>query len=181
MGKTGPKAECLSYIKDVWTDMSPLSLRKKMEEMAKNPPPPLDSIAPDEKSLVDKLCQGRHRVEAGLGSEKTVKLFKEAIDRNYAHIRFSETKGGTELGIKLDHGRSDFSSAYFESGTGTAHVEGELTLDYVKVGCVADIDLKTLDGEGHLVKIEARQGTEAAELHIPSNQSHSSISVYHFL
>jgi MbtH protein len=29
-GKTGSKAECLAYIKDVWTDMRPLSLRKKM-------------------------------------------------------------------------------------------------------------------------------------------------------
>ncbi|MGH7831715.1 MAG: MbtH family protein, partial [Candidatus Binatia bacterium] len=28
----GTKAECLAYIKEVWTDMRPLSLRKKMEE-----------------------------------------------------------------------------------------------------------------------------------------------------
>jgi MbtH protein len=35
-GKTGPKAECLAYIKEVWTDMRPLSLRKKMKEMALN-------------------------------------------------------------------------------------------------------------------------------------------------
>jgi MbtH protein len=33
-GKTGLKQECLAYIKEVWTDMRPLSLRKKMEEMA---------------------------------------------------------------------------------------------------------------------------------------------------
>jgi MbtH protein len=38
-GKAGLKAECLAYIKEVWTDMRPLSLRKKMEEMANNPPP----------------------------------------------------------------------------------------------------------------------------------------------
>ena len=31
-GKSGSKAECLAYIKEVWTDMRPLSLRKKMEE-----------------------------------------------------------------------------------------------------------------------------------------------------
>ncbi len=30
-GKKGPKAECLEYIKTVWTDMRPLSLRKKMD------------------------------------------------------------------------------------------------------------------------------------------------------
>jgi MbtH protein len=32
VGKEGPKAECLQYIEEVWTDMRPLSLRKKMEE-----------------------------------------------------------------------------------------------------------------------------------------------------
>jgi MbtH protein len=32
VGKQGPKDECLAYIKEVWTDMRPLSLRKKMEE-----------------------------------------------------------------------------------------------------------------------------------------------------
>lgn len=31
-GKSGTKEECLAFIKDVWTDMRPLSLRKKMEE-----------------------------------------------------------------------------------------------------------------------------------------------------
>jgi MbtH protein len=30
-GKVGPKADCLDYIKEVWTDMRPLSLRRKME------------------------------------------------------------------------------------------------------------------------------------------------------
>jgi MbtH protein len=34
-GKIGPKAECLAHIKEVWTDMRPLSLRKKMEEAAR--------------------------------------------------------------------------------------------------------------------------------------------------
>jgi MbtH protein len=33
VGKEGTKQECLDYIEEVWTDMRPLSLRKKMEEM----------------------------------------------------------------------------------------------------------------------------------------------------
>jgi len=33
-GKSGTKAQCLAYIKEIWTDMRPLSLRKKMEEAA---------------------------------------------------------------------------------------------------------------------------------------------------
>jgi MbtH protein len=34
VGKQGLKSECLAYIKEVWTDMRPLSLRKQMAERA---------------------------------------------------------------------------------------------------------------------------------------------------
>ncbi len=158
VGKVGLKADCLAFIKDVWTDMRPLSLRKKMEEMARNPPPPTappDQKRPQEKSLVDRLCEGDHPVEVGLRPEKKVKLFKEAIDRNYVHIKFTKTKGGTELGVRLDREACDFSQADFDRGSGRAHVEGELTLDYVRVRLIADIDLASLEGKGHLEKVGA--------------------------
>ena len=32
VGKSGTKTECLEFIKEAWTDMRPLSLRRKMEE-----------------------------------------------------------------------------------------------------------------------------------------------------
>ena len=31
VGKSGSKTDCLAYIKEVWIDMRPLSLRKKMD------------------------------------------------------------------------------------------------------------------------------------------------------
>jgi MbtH protein len=31
-GKSGPKRECLAYIKGVWTDMRPLSLKREMDQ-----------------------------------------------------------------------------------------------------------------------------------------------------
>jgi MbtH protein len=34
VGKSGTKQECLDYIKEAWTDMRPLSLRKKMAASA---------------------------------------------------------------------------------------------------------------------------------------------------
>lgn len=34
-GKTGNKAECLAFVKEVWTDMTPLSLRKHKAEFEK--------------------------------------------------------------------------------------------------------------------------------------------------
>lgn len=33
-GTSGTKEECLAYVKEVWTDMRPLSLRQKMAEAA---------------------------------------------------------------------------------------------------------------------------------------------------
>jgi MbtH protein len=32
VGKSGSREECLAYIKEVWTDMRPMSLRKKMTD-----------------------------------------------------------------------------------------------------------------------------------------------------
>ena len=130
-----------------------------MEELAKNPPPPPptpDPNKPKERSLVDRLCDGEHPVEVGLRPERTARRFKEAIDRNYVHIKFTGTRGGTELGLRLDREACDFSEADFENGTGPVHVEGGLTLDYVKVKCIADIYLATLEGKGHLFKVEAQ-------------------------
>jgi uncharacterized protein YbdZ (MbtH family) len=155
-GKVGSKAECMAYINEVWLDMTPLSLRKKMAEWAKNPPPP--TVAPvasaAEKTLVDRLSDGDHAVEVGLRPEKSVRLFKEAIDRDFVHIKFTGTRGGTELGMRLDRQASNLSQADFTQETGTAHVEGILVVDYVRVRCIADIDLKTLNGRGYLVKLE---------------------------
>jgi len=34
-GKSGLKPECLEYVREVWTDMRPLSLRKKMQDSAR--------------------------------------------------------------------------------------------------------------------------------------------------
>jgi len=154
-GKSGLKAEVLEYIKEVWSDMRPLSLRKRMEEMAKNPPPPPPAPSteprPSGNDLVRRLSEGEHPVEASLSPEKTVQIFKERIDLGHLHIKFTDTTGGTELGVRLDKDAIDLSKADFEAGKGTAHLEGKLTLNYIPVRCIADIDLASLTGQGRLV------------------------------
>jgi MbtH protein len=37
-GKEGSKSECCDYVDSVWTDMRPLSLRRKMEELGYRDP-----------------------------------------------------------------------------------------------------------------------------------------------
>lgn len=159
VGKSGPKAECLAYIKEVWTDMRPLSLRQKMEEMAKNPPPPppVDST-PAGPSLVDRLTSGDHKIIFSQRPEPSVKALKDAIDSGYVRVKFTETQGGTELGFKVDKDASQLGEANFEEGSGKVRLVGGLTLDYTKVRCIAEIDLATLDGVGHLEKVEAAAG-----------------------
>ena len=71
------------------------------------------------------------------------------------HIKFTGTRGGTEIGVRLDRDSCDFGNADFDGGTGTVHIEGGLTLDYVKVKCIADLDLSTLEGRGHLINANA--------------------------
>jgi len=37
-GKSGRKEECLAWVKEVWTDMRPLSLRRRMQETERSEP-----------------------------------------------------------------------------------------------------------------------------------------------
>ena len=90
-------------------------------------------------------------MEVGLRPEKSAETFKAAIDRGYVYVKFPGTKGSLELGVRLDTQASDWSQADFSKATGSVHVEGALTLNYVKVRVVADFQLNTLIGNGHLV------------------------------
>jgi hypothetical protein len=100
--------------------------------------------------LVKRLSEGSHPVEISLRPERTIKLFKEMIDRGHVLVKFTQTRGGTELGVPLDKTRSDLTQANFDEGTGKVKVCGEVTLDYVSVRVIADIDLPSLEGQGHL-------------------------------
>lgn len=161
VGKSGLKGDCLDFIKVVWTDMRPLSLQKKMQEAEQrreagdDDDEPSDEPHPAEEGggLVARLSTGDHAVEASVRPEKTVQGFREAIDRNFVHIRFTETRGGTELGFELDTALSDLSQGDFQQEKGVIKVAGELSLDYERVRCVAEIDLSTLQGRGRLEKL----------------------------
>jgi hypothetical protein len=104
--------------------------------------------------LVQRLSQGEHPVTVG-GPKPTLDEFRRRIDEvGYVFIKFTSTRGGTDLGERVDKSATDLSQAYFDQATGVAHVEGTLTLNYVQVRCVVDVDLKTLSGNGHLVALE---------------------------
>jgi hypothetical protein len=100
--------------------------------------------------LPTRLSQGDHPVTyRARGGDARTEL-REVIDRQYVHVLFTGTQGGTELGFRPDPARSDVSSASWETGEGVVHLEGELNIDGVQVRCVADIDLATVEGTGRL-------------------------------
>lgn len=161
VGKSGIKSKCMEYINEVWTDMRPLSLRKKMDEMKESRPEvkeervqrikkKREKTKDSHDNLVKYLSEGAHPVEVGLRPDRTVKIFKETIDRGYVHIKFTDTMGGTELRTSLDAVACDFANADFENRTGEVHLEGDIHINYVRARCVANIDISTLTGTGHL-------------------------------
>ena len=64
--------------------------------------------------LVERLSQGDHPVEASLRPARTAEALKERIDLGYVHVKFTDTRGGTELGYRLDQDATDVDQASFE-------------------------------------------------------------------
>ena len=96
------------------------------------------------------------------GADPTTEELRERTgEMGYVLVKFTQTRGGTELGFPLDRDATDISGADFAEGTGSVHVEGHLILNDDPVRCIADIDLATLKGTGRL-KLEEKV-TAAAE------------------
>ena len=108
--------------------------------------------------LVKFLCKGDHPIEARL-PEKTREALEKAIASGHVLIRFTDTRGGTDLLVPLDRNRSDLWAIEDNNGSGEINLVGDLKLDYVAVTCVARIDLSTLEGQGQLqIAIELTPG-----------------------
>ncbi|MDJ0836427.1 MAG: MbtH domain protein [Acidobacteriota bacterium] len=104
--------------------------------------------------LVQKLAEGDHRVVVAR-ADGSARELKNMIDRDYVLVKFTETRGGTELGYRLDKERSALDSGNFDECTGSITLAGNLNLNYVDVRCVATVDLATLEGHGHLEILDA--------------------------
>lgn len=99
--------------------------------------------------LVQRLSEGKHEVVIGHRDEQYEEI-KQRIEDGYIHIKFTQTRGGTELGINVDLNNTNVKELDFTNGKGMLHVEGTTNLNYNQVRCIADIDLETRKGEGFL-------------------------------
>jgi hypothetical protein len=101
--------------------------------------------------LVKKLSAGPGPVIVNR-RRPTAQALQERIRLMNVPILFEETE--TEIGIYLDKGNCDLARGDFANGRGVVHLEGVVTLNDVKVRCIADIDLGDLRGKGRLDCVE---------------------------
>ena len=106
--------------------------------------------------LVKRLSQGKHEVVIGHRDESYEEI-KERIEDGYIHIKFTKTRGGTELGINVDLNSTNVKDLDFTKGEGLLHIEGTTNLNYNAVRLIADIDLAYIKGEGYLEVVSEEQ------------------------
>lgn len=84
---------------------------------------------------------------------KTLQEIQKRIQDGFVFVTFTQTRGGTELGINIEKELSDFSNANFDQGTGKIKLSGTCELNYNKVRCIANVDLSNMEGEGILIPL----------------------------
>jgi hypothetical protein len=105
--------------------------------------------------LTERLTHAGNAVVVGGPEPSLADLRRRVNELGYVFVKFTGTAGGTDLGVALDRDATDVSSADFEVGSGSVHIEGNLVLNDDPVRCVADIDVASLAGTGHLVPLLA--------------------------
>ena len=162
VGVRGKKRACQEYVRYIWTDMRPMSLRKEMRDIQrrwKNLEREHEQKLRDHKKkpndsrdhLIPYLSEGLHQLEPVLNPEKSAKKLQEAVEQGYIQIKFTGTRGYTGLGINLDAEACSITEGDYRKGTGKVHLEGEAQLDFVRLRCIADVDISTLKGTGYII------------------------------
>lgn len=104
-------------------------------------------------SLVNSLSVGNHKIEFESRIEKMEEV-KERLENGFVFVTFVDTRGGTELGINVDKSLTNLKEADFKKSKGIIKVTGTCELNYHKIKCVAEVDLATKSGQGHLEPLD---------------------------
>jgi len=70
--------------------------------------------------LVRQLAEGNHPIIAS--RIKSIEELRQSIERGYLLIKFTDTEGGTELGVKLDSKVTNLDGS--DKANGTVHLTG---------------------------------------------------------
>lgn len=98
--------------------------------------------------LVEFLSQGEQPVV--LSCVESIDELHERLDLGYILVKFTDTKGGTELGFELDRTESELGFTDLGAGGGRIKLVGQLVLDYVSIEVAAIFELPSLEGMGRV-------------------------------
>jgi hypothetical protein len=101
-------------------------------------------------NLVKKLSIGKHPVVFEIRTKGIQQIKERLVTLKFVFIKFTNTEGGTELGLHVDNVLTSFDETIFASSAGVIHIVGTCELNYHKVRCIADIELATKKGIGYL-------------------------------
>ena len=106
--------------------------------------------------LVARLSTGKHRVLFETQSKEMLEIKKRLLDLKYVFLKFTDTNGGTELGIHIDETLTSIKNSDFENGLGEIHIVGICSLNYQRIRCTADVNLATKEGIGYVEIIDSK-------------------------
>ena len=103
--------------------------------------------------LVERLLN-KQPIDFESRTDSMEEVKERLIEMKFVFVTFTETRGGTELGIDVDLDLTDIENADFDKGAGTIRVVGTCKLNYQKVRCIAEVDLSTKKGTGYLEPLD---------------------------
>ncbi len=140
-GFKGRKADCLSHIEKVWTDMRPLSVRRAIANSSVASPTAPPREADD---LVKRLAARQPIVFVGRPQASREEL-EAQLTRRRVYVRFDQT--GTELGVRVDDEAAAAARTAMQKGE-PIRLEGELVLNYQRVRFAGELDARELPPKG---------------------------------
>jgi hypothetical protein len=105
--------------------------------------------------LVLRLSNGKHKVIISSSNESYSEI-RDRINNKFFHVKFTETNGGTELGINIDLEKTNINDIDLQ--TGLLHIEGTTNLNYNSVRLIADVDMASRSGYGYLKSEQQQTG-----------------------
>ena len=117
--------------------------------MALNPSSYLKETKIPQDDLVDRLCQKQQPVKLDPQVRDIADILK-CIDQSFIYIEFSQTEGGTIVGVQI----KNFSKKVDESGKEKAFIDGYLNLNFTDLELKLEVDLLNMNANVKLWKKE---------------------------
>jgi len=157
-GFSGSKKECLTYIKEVWKDMRPLSLREDLVKRQEE----IDSLVKAAKDLPAESLEDSALVQFLIDGEKKIKLHPNEYKNNSIeqifrsglfHLEISLGDYRTYLRIRCNP-HDDLQPS---NQSQFIHFSGFLEVDFTPLECQGSIDANTGDGFCSFIKSKEKK------------------------